>query len=103
MRWIGRRGSANVEDRRGMRVPGGMPGIGCGGLILVLGIAWLTGADPTQLLSLLSETQQGAPVEAPAGATGEPRDELGQFASVVLADTETSWGEIFAASGGRYE
>lgn len=85
-----------------MRVPGGMPGIGCGGLILVLGIAWLTGADPTQLLSLLDDAQPGASVEVPSGTTGVPQDELGKFASVVLADTEATWGELFARSGDRY-
>jgi predicted metalloprotease len=103
MRWAGRRGSDNVEDRRGMRLPGGMPTLGCGGLIVVLGIAWLTGADPRELLSLLDQVPEEAPVASPAGPTGSPGDELGQFASVVLADTEATWGEIFAGKGGRYE
>ena len=85
-----------------MRVPGGLPGIGCGGLLLVLGISWLTGADPTQLLSLLGEAQQGVPVESAPGPTGAPEDELGRFASVVLEDTETTWGKIFSNSGSTY-
>jgi predicted metalloprotease len=79
-----------------------MPGIGCGGLILVLGIAWLTGADPGELLSLLGQVEQEAPAETTPGPTGTPDDELGRFASVVLADTEATWGEIFAGKGGRY-
>ncbi|HEX6850338.1 MAG TPA: neutral zinc metallopeptidase [Candidatus Polarisedimenticolaceae bacterium] len=103
MRLAGRRGSVNVEDRRGARLPGGMPALGCGGLILVLGIAWLTGADPGELLSLLGEVSETAPADSPAGPIGAPEDELGRFASVVLADTETTWGELFAGTGGRYE
>src|SRR5690606_9868923 len=30
-------------------------------------------------------------------------DELARFASMVLADTEDTWGEIFAAAGQRYQ
>ena len=58
MRWQGREESGNVEDRRGLRVPGGRAGIGCGGLLLVLGISYLTGVDPRQILGLV---QQVAP------------------------------------------
>ena len=106
MRWIGRRGSVNVEDRRGQvpRMRGGMPALGCGGLILVVAIALITGADPRQILGLLGDAQQiGVTDDAPSGAMGTPGDELGQFAAVVLADTEETWAGIFAASRERYE
>ena len=67
-------------------------------------LAWLTGADPQQLLSLLGGLQQSVPPPeeqtAPAGA---PQDELGKFAAVVLADTEETWTRIFRETGGRYE
>ena len=36
MRWEGQEQSDNVEDRRGMRMPGGPAGLGCGGVLLVL-------------------------------------------------------------------
>jgi len=106
MRWIGRRGSVNVEDRRGQipRMPGRMPAIGCGGLIVVVAIALITGVDPRQILGLLGDAQQvGVADDAPAAVTGTPGDELGKFAAVVLADTEESWGQIFAASQARYQ
>lgn len=119
MRWRGRRGSANVEDRRGARggfgrgrmVRGGKPmGLGCGGLLLVGVLALLFGADPQQLFEVLEQTQvstQQPPVSSPgprpgAGPAAGAKDELGQFASVVLADTEQTWGRIFAEAGYRY-
>jgi len=104
MRWSGRRESTNVEDRRGGLPMGRGFGIGCGGFLAVVVLAWLTGADPQQLLSLLGGLQQSVPPPeeqtAPAGA---PQDELGKFAAVVLADTEETWTRIFRETGGRYE
>jgi predicted metalloprotease len=85
-------------------------GFGCGGLLLVGIIALLFGADPQQLLEVLEQTQvstqQPMPDAMPGrdlGAGGAAADELGQFASVVLADTETTWSRIFSAAGYRYE
>src|SRR5512138_1375918 len=61
MRWEGRAESENVEDRRGLRIPGGGAGIGCGGLLVVLVISLLTGADPRQILGIIGLVQQAAP------------------------------------------
>lgn len=100
MRWKGRRGSRNVRDIRGSRraaVGGGLGGVG---LIIIL-IYALMGGDPTPLL----EQQVGG--GATAGQTpGVPvdagSDELAQFVSVVLADTEEVWQELFAQRGLSY-
>jgi predicted metalloprotease len=106
MRWRGGRRSQNVEDRRGARGPmGGGLRIGGGGLILMLLVMWLLGADPMTLLSML--TGGGGDVaqvgyEEPAPQTGGARDEQAEFVSVVLADTEDTWSEIFAKGGQRY-
>jgi predicted metalloprotease len=43
-------------------------------------------------------TQSSEPEEN--GSTGPPSDQLGKFASVVLADTETTWKQLL---GTRYE
>jgi predicted metalloprotease len=100
MRWQGRRESSNVEDRRGMGVGGGA-GLGCGGLLLLLVISYITGTDPLQLLQQVQQTEQTAPrSEAPGPA---PSDSLGKFASVVLADTEDTWDAIFKSRGQTYE
>jgi predicted metalloprotease len=108
MKWQGRERSDNIEDRRGMRVPGGRgTGFGCVGLLLVIVIAMLTGADPRQLLSLLGAVEQMTPPQAqeqqvPAGLP--PADDpQAQFVGVVLKDTENAWSTIFQTTGGRYQ
>ncbi len=120
MRWRGRKVSTNVEDRRGRggggfgpMMRGGKPmGCGCGGLLLLGIIMLLFGADPQQLLEVLQQTQvatQQAPAPmprvdtTPGGSGAGLQDELGQFAGVVLADTELTWGQEFAKEGYRYQ
>jgi predicted metalloprotease len=101
MRLEGQRESDNVEDRRGMGVRGGA-GIGCGGLLLVLGISVLTGKDPMQILQLLQGTGQQAPTETQAPGQPPANDRLGHFATQVLGSTEDAWGAIFQETGQRY-
>lgn len=104
MRWEGQRESGNVEDRRGMspaRVRG-VGGLGIGGIVLVLAVSYFTGTNPLTLLNMLdgvqTMTQSSEPEENVP--TGSPSDQLGKFASVVLADTETTWKQLL---GPRYE
>ena len=104
MRWEGQRESDNIEDRRSMgpaRV-GGVGGLGLGGIILVLAVSYFTGTNPLTLINMLSGVQSMTESSAPAesGPTGAPADQLGKFASVVLADTETTWKQLL---GPRYE
>ncbi|HSD29116.1 MAG TPA: neutral zinc metallopeptidase, partial [Vicinamibacteria bacterium] len=106
MRMGGRAGSTNVEDRRGMRIPGGRgAGFGCLGLLAVLVISLLTGADPRQLLSLLGAVEQMTPStqqEVPAGPP--PADDpQAKFVAQVLQGTEEAWGQVFARGGDRYQ
>jgi predicted metalloprotease len=104
MRWEGGRRSSNVEDRRGMRVAGPAAGGGIGLIIIVFIIALITGQNPLQLLQLVSGLQQSGPVEQPEVPTGAPSgDPQAEFISVVLADTEDTWGKIFAESNERYQ
>ena len=97
MKWQGRAGSGNVEDRRGMRL--GLPiGGGIGGLVLLLLFSALTGTDPSDLINSTS------PESEAVGTSGVPADDpQAQFVSVVLADTEHTWGEIFNQRGSTYE
>jgi len=107
MRWEGREESTNIEDRRGMRVPGGRgTGFGCIGILVVMVIAMLTGADPRQLLSLLGVVEQLTPQaqqqQVPQGAP--PADDpQAKFVGVVLKDTENVWQQVFQRSGKRYQ
>ena len=105
MRWRQGRRSEHVEDRRGRGFGGGGLRIGGGGLLLMLLVAWLLGADPLTLLQALGGAG-GQTVQVPAGSPGSappPGDEASDFVSVVLADTEDTWGALFQAAGSRYE
>lgn len=101
MRWQGRRGSSNVEDRRGMGGGGKMlagGGIGC--IIIALIITFL-GGDPGVVLNNLGGT--GTPGDpAPYEETQQEKD-LSDFVSVVLADTEQVWSDIFEEKGMDYK
>lgn len=98
MQWKGRRASANVEDRRGRRGPG-LVGGGIGGIILVL-VVTLLGGNPGDLLSSLGGA--GTDTSAPYTETAEEK-ELAQFVSVVLAETEDVWTEVFKKEGKTYK
>jgi predicted metalloprotease len=106
MRMEGREESQQVEDRRGMRIPGGRgAGFGCFGLLAVLVIALLTGADPNQLLGLLGIVEQMTPAtqqQVPAGVPPQD-DPQARFVSQVLKGTEEAWGQVFARGGDEYQ
>jgi hypothetical protein len=110
MQWEDGRESENVEDRRGFSIGGRGASLGCGGLLILLIVSWLTGVNPVQLLNMVQQGSPGASAGAPPGPArpGVPpgagqADTLGKFASVVLASTEDVWTDIFARSGGTYE
>ncbi|MDP1577473.1 MAG: neutral zinc metallopeptidase, partial [Cypionkella sp.] len=94
MEWRGRRGSGNIEDRRGVRGTRGasIGGVGGIGVIAVVVIGYFLGFDLTPLLNdSQTQTQQtGAPVEI-----SDADKQAGQFVSVVLADTEDIWVKVF--------
>ena len=92
--------SSNYERRRGgggfglpMGIPLGRGGLGCGSLIVILIISMVLGVNP---LSLLGDSQQGAPVtersepgEAPGGKTPVMVRSL-----KVLGSTERVWSTL---------
>lgn len=103
MRWRDFRQSSNVEDRRGLPIPGGAGGLGIGTVVVAFVAAWLLGIDPGVLLGMLQG--DGAPMQqqaAPESAGGVPADEEGRFASVILASTEDVWSGLFRQSGANY-
>jgi predicted metalloprotease len=102
MRWEGGRRSDNIEDRRGMRVPGGMVGGGGIGVVVIALIAMFLGVDPRIVLQGAGEGAP-APREAPARSRDPAEERLKDFVSVVLADTEDTWSEIFRTGGARYQ
>ncbi len=79
MKWIGRAGSQNIEDRRGMSGGGMAVGGGLGGLVLVLLISALTGQNPADIINTVGTSSETvAPGAAPAD------DPQAQFVGVVL-------------------
>jgi predicted metalloprotease len=96
MKWQGRQGSGNVEDRRGMSTGRMALGGGIGTIIIAI-IVLLLGGDPSQLLNM-----QGGTETEQVSTTAE-EDQMAQFVSVVLKDTETVWGKIFQQSGSAYK
>ncbi len=94
MRWRGRRTSEHVEDRRRMGGPV-LAGGGIGGLLLIL-LVILLGGNPLPLLQQVgNQPGQQGPID-PA------QEQLAQFVSVVLADTEDVWTALFQRRGEAY-
>jgi uncharacterized protein len=100
MRWSRRGRSTNLEDRRSAGpLRAGMPGIGLGGLLLLLAASWVLGVNP---LTLLEGMDPGADVSLPGDpAVGSPgplqtsaaEEELVDFVSFVLDDAQATWSQ----------
>ncbi len=133
MRWKTGRRSSNVEDRRGgglgdgsmtggrrkMRV-GRRTGIGGGlGTIILVLVAMYFGVDLTSMLQVGGQMDGGGQ-QAPATSSQFPtggqlpgtgaqqipggvRDEMSDFVSVVLGDTEDTWNAVFNEANARYQ
>ena len=99
MKWQDRARSAHVEDRRGTSVARkGAIGGGAGILVLAL-VFMLLGGDPSTVLNLAPASQ--ATVASDYVPT-EEENELADFASVVLAETETVWTDLLGREGIEY-
>lgn len=103
MKWRGRRGSTNIEDRRGGRgakVAGS--GFGLGAIVLLLASVFFPQYVP--LLQMVGVGSGGGSSISSAPTASGPGvdDDHKQFIAVTLADTETVWNEIFAQEGQRY-
>lgn len=99
----GRRKSSNVEDRRGMsagKIGGGLGGIG---IIIALIFTLINGGDAGDVLDTVSKsiTQNGSPTEEYTPTAQE--EELAEFVSVVLADTEDVWQQVFEEEELNYQ
>ena len=101
MRWRTGRRSSNIEDRRGQRRRAGAFKGGIGTVVIALALAYFLGIDPQVLLQM---QQGGAPMTTDEDWQPSAEDqELADFVSVVLADTEDTWNTIFGRSGMDYE
>ena len=103
MRWQMGRRSTNVEDRRGMSGRG-IAGLGGGGLILFALDRPSDRHEPARAAS--AGGTHGRPWStrrAPRAISVAKEQELADFSSVVLADTEDTWRMLFERLGQAYQ
>ena len=102
MRWTRSGRSANLEDRRGMRLGGGM-GMGIGGTVVLLVLSLLFGKD---FLSMAGGGSAAPAVPAqdagPYVGTPEEEEQI-DFLSAVLDDAQATWATIFSQAGQQYQ
>ncbi|MDR7034887.1 neutral zinc metallopeptidase [Mesorhizobium sp. BE184] len=128
MLWKGRRQSDNVEDQRGsgggfgggfgrqpgqFRIPiGGRAGGGGLSTIVILVVLFFAlkacGIDPMQILAgggggEIAPGGGGQITDNSARTAPQTDDEMKQFVSTVLAETEDVWTGVFQANGLTYE
>ena len=106
MRWQQGRRSSNIDDRReqGGRRGGAIKLGGIGGVIVIVvavGMA-LMGKDPSALLEATGATGGGTSQPSTPAAPNPEEDERADMVSVILADTEDVWTQIFAQQGRQY-
>ncbi|MCU0612513.1 MAG: zinc metallopeptidase [Candidatus Eisenbacteria bacterium] len=102
MRWQMGRRSTNVEDRRGMRGRG-IAGLGGGAILILALFALLTGRNPVELLEQVTPTESMVGPSVSSEQFSAEEQELAEFSSVVLADTEDTWRVLFEEMGRVYQ
>lgn len=105
MKWIGRRQSENVEDRRGMS--GGGKAIAGGGVIgIIILLFQLFGGETGQNIGNILEQTNSQQSQQNAQTQSRPltdeEKEIGAFVSTVFADTEDIWAKIFQENNLEY-
>ena len=120
MRWKGGRRSDNVEDRRGetpaynasagaapmlLRLLPAMLRTKVGRIILIGGVVVVFGGRMlgVDVLGLFLGGGGSAPKPQPSPELSAQEQQLADFVSVVLADTEDTWHGLFGAQGGQYK
>lgn len=102
MKWIGRRQSDNVEDRRGMS-SGGKTVVGGGiiGIIILLVNAF--GGENAQLITPVLEQFNQQSTQTESRALTEKEKAEGEFVKTLMADNEDVWTKIFQENNLTFE
>jgi predicted metalloprotease len=103
MRWEDFRTSSNVEDRRGMGLPGGAGGLGIGTIVILGLVGWALGIDPRILIGGAEMMTGGGSgyQQQQQGRQGAPQDEAGRFAAAILGNTEDVWNTVLPQQANR--
>ncbi|MGD9492112.1 MAG: neutral zinc metallopeptidase [Bacteroidales bacterium] len=96
MKWQGRQGSSNVEDKRGKSK--GLLGGGIGTIIIII-VIYLLGGDPSGIMQNATDPSNQTTEEYNPSAKEQ---ELAEFSSVVLKETEDTWTKLFNEQGKSY-
>lgn len=103
MKWIGRRQSDNVEDRRGMS--GGGKTILGGGIIgiIILLVNVFGGENAKMITPILEQFNQQQTTQTESRPLTEEEKTEGEFVKTLLADNEDVWTKIFQENGLSFE
>jgi predicted metalloprotease len=102
MKWQGRRASTNVEDRRGRVVKGAVGGGVGGGILIAVIMLILNFCGGGDLSQIPIDTQLANSAVTSTYQETQQEKELAQFVSVVLAETEDVWTELFSTNNLTY-
>ena len=94
-----------MEDRRGMS-GSKKAGLGIGGIIIAMAIAYFTGGNPLEAGMQAAQQSMGQNTEVSEGQQREFTEEeqaLAKFSTQILAGTEDVWTKIFKEQGATYQ
>ena len=104
MRWKPGSQSENIEDRRGQRSSGRLPGgrgLGIGGILVLLALSVVFKKD---FLSLAGNLDTGAAaVDNGPVVSSAAEDSMVLFVSFVLDSVQSSWSRVFRERGEQYQ
>lgn len=105
MRWKRSRRSTNIDDRRsagvGRRLPGGFK-LGGGATILIVIAGLIFGFDPSLILNLLGGGPGVSTTQSYNPGSSAADDEMADFVTAVLGDTEDTWNQLLPKYGEQY-
>jgi predicted metalloprotease len=103
MKWIGRRQSDNVEDRRGMS-SGGKTIVGGGIIGIIILLLNVFGGEKAQMITpILEQFNQQQTTQTESRALTEAEKVEGEFVKTLMADNEDVWIKIFKENGLTFE
>ncbi|MDR6844611.1 neutral zinc metallopeptidase [Flavobacterium granuli] len=103
MKWIGRRQSDNVEDRRGMS-SGGKTILGGGVIGIIILLVNAFGGENAQMITpILEQLNQQQTTQTETRPLTEAEKTEGEFVKTLLADNEDVWAQIFEENDLTFE
>ncbi|QKJ63477.1 neutral zinc metallopeptidase [Flavobacterium sp. M31R6] len=103
MKWIGRRQSDNVEDRRGMS-SGGKTVIGGGIIGIIILLVNVFGGENAQMITpILEQFNQQQTTQTESRTLTDAEKTEGEFVKTLMADNEDVWTQIFEENNLTFE